>query len=327
MRAPVTIVRSLQAGKTLGFACEPDGTVRDWPLLNVSYPPLGYLPWRVLEVGNGDTYGYYWPVGYEDRDPLVCTTEHDVFRVVPIASDLGGCLRLLKATRSAIASEVREVAREFEVSLSQVRSSATISPDPSLATLDPHSPELLLAQGREAMRVGDLTLCEHCAREALAMLPEYGSALELLSQLYRRQRRLDDTAQALLDMICAPLCFGRGYEARLKSLRALQRLPDELVSDDDVLWRQRRSLTFRTGVKANDDFLLYEEAIAAYLSAGHARRAVWLRMLVGELLALESVSFQERYGWTQEKHRGDLARDLLAAGFSARLTMLGIGER
>jgi hypothetical protein len=324
VRVPGTIARSLQAGKTLGFACEPDGTVREWRQFNGYFPPLGYLPWRVLEVGNGDTYGYYWPVGYEEHDPLVCTTEHDVFRVVPLASDLGGCLRLLAATRSAIAGEVREVARQFEVSLSQVRSSASSSPELSLATLDPHSPELLLAQGREALRVGDLALCEQCAREALALLPEYGSALELLSQLYRRQGRLAESAQALLDVICAPLCFGRGYEARLKSLRALQSLPDELVSGDDVFWRQRRSLTFHTGVKENDDLLLYEEAIAAYLAAGHGRRAIWLRMLVGELLSLETVSFQGRYGWTLEKHQVALTRDLVAAGFSARLPMLGI---
>src|SRR5262245_33624700 len=103
MLLPQSVADSSQVRQTLGIDCDGQGNVRKWPSFNGCYPPLGYLPWDVFEVGNGDTYGYYWPVGHEDREPLVCTTEHDVFRVVPIASDLAGCLRLLKVTRPEIA--------------------------------------------------------------------------------------------------------------------------------------------------------------------------------------------------------------------------------
>jgi hypothetical protein len=325
MLLPQSIANSIQARRTLGIDCDSEGIVRRWPSFNGCYPPLGYLRWTVLEVGNGDTYGYYWPVGHEERVPLVCTTEHDVFRVVPIASDLAGCLRLLMETRPKIANEVKEVAQGCDVPLAIERPGAATT-DRALSTLDPHSPELLLVQAREAMRTGDLTLCERSLLDALDVLPEYGLAIFVLSQLYRRQQRFADAAQALLDMICAPLCFGGGYDMRLKCLRTIQGMPDVLIRSDDVLWHQRSRLTFRIGVRENDDFLIYEEAIASCLATGAGVKAIWLRMLVGELLALETVSFQERYGWTHEKHRHDLARDLTAAGLSARLPALGVTD-
>jgi hypothetical protein len=73
----------------------------------------------------------------------------------------------------------------------------------------------------------------------------------------------------------------------------------------------------------SDDCRLYEDAIAAYISIGAGTRAGWLRMLVGELMSHETVSFQGRYGWTRAKHRQGLAHDLLAAGPSARIAALG----
>ena len=117
MRLPDDIARQILAGASLGFDCDPAGMVQNWPpYSNDVYPPPGYLRWRVLEVGNGDTYGYYWPVGNENQDPIVCTTEHDASRVIPFASTLAGCLCLVRATQPKIADDVREVARAFAIS-------------------------------------------------------------------------------------------------------------------------------------------------------------------------------------------------------------------
>ena len=263
MRLPAMIAHQILAGHSLGFACDSAGNVREWPSSHGAYPPVGYLRWRVLEVGNGDSYGYYWPVGREDHNPIVCTTEHDRFRVIPFASDLAGCLRLLRATRTAVVDEIKEVAQDFAVTLTAIRSKDAASPDRALATLDSHSPHLLLEQARAAMRTADLPLCERSLLEALDLLPEYGEAAAALGQLYRRQQRSPDAAQALLVAISTPLCFGGGDEIRLKCLRALQGRQDDLIAREDVLWRERRRLTFRTGVREHDDLRIYEDAIAA----------------------------------------------------------------
>jgi hypothetical protein len=324
VRLPDDIARKILTGASLGFGCDPNGTVQEWtPSTNGNYPPVGYLRWSVLEVGNGDTYGYYWPVGKEGQDPIVCTTEHDAFRLVPLASTLAECLRLVRATQPEITDEIKEVARAFGISLTGARSRTAAAPTQALATLDPRSPQLLLATARESLRTGDLSQGERSAVQALDLLPEYGEAAFVLSQLCRRQQRFSQAAQALLASISSPLCFSGGYDLRLKCLRALQGMKDDLVTGGEVLWRERRRLTFQTGVKQNDDFRLYDEAIEAYLAAGAGTRAVWLRMLVGELMEMEAISFQERYGWTPTKHREDLRHDLLRAGLSARVPALG----
>ena len=31
------------------------------------YPPLGFVPFEERQLGNGDTFGLYWPIGFEDR--------------------------------------------------------------------------------------------------------------------------------------------------------------------------------------------------------------------------------------------------------------------
>ncbi len=322
MRLPDDIARKILAGASLGFGCDSDGTVRAWPpSTNGIYPPVGYLPWAVLEVGNGDTYGYYWPVGKEDQNPIACTTEHDAFRVIPLASTLAGCLRLVRATQPEIADEVADIARAFDISLSSARPGNVSTPARMLATLDPQSPQLLLALAREALRTGNLALSERSVTQALDLLPEYGEAAFVLSQIHRRQQRFAQAAQALLVAISSPLCFG-GYDLRLRCLKALQRMEDGAFTGGDVLWRERQRLTFRTGVKQNDDFRIYEEAIEAYLAAGEGTHAVWLRMLVGELMSMETISFQERYGWTHTKQRQDLQRDLPQAGLTTRLAAL-----
>lgn len=327
MRVPEDIARRIQAGASLGFGCDSNGTVREWtPSTDGIYPPVGYLCWSALEVGNGDTYGYYWPVGKEDQEPIVCTTEHDVFRVVPLASTLAGCLRLVRATQPEIADEITEVARTFGISLAGAQPRSAATPAQALASLDPRSPQLLLAAAREALRTGDLAQGELSATQALELLPEYGEAAFVLSQFHRRQQRFVQAAQALLGVISTPLCFGGGYDLRLKCLKTLQGMKDELVTGDGVLWRERRRLTFQTGVKQNDDFRLYEEAIEVYFAAGAGTRAIWLRMLVGELMSLETISFQERYGWTPTKHREDLQRDLLQAGLSTRVPALNVAR-
>jgi hypothetical protein len=321
---PEVVARTIRAGVALGFGCDSNGTVEEWPpSTNGIYPPVGYLRWSVLEVGNGDTYGYYWPVGKEQAEPIVCTTEHDAFRLVPLASTLAGCLRLLHATQLEIDDEVTEVARAFGIRLADARPYNAATPGQALTDFDPQSPHLLLAVAREALRTGDLARGEHRATQALDLLPEYGEAAFVVSQFHRRKQRFAQAAQALLVVISSPLCFVGGYDLRLKGLRALQGMKDDLVTGDDVLWRERRRLTFQTGVKQNDDFRLYEEAIEAYFAAGTGTRAIWLRMLIGELMSFETISFQERYGWTPTKHREDLQRDLLRAGLSARVPALG----
>src|SRR5215204_534296 len=97
MKVPRHIAERVRAGADLGFGCDDDGNVvggfeQAWG--DSAYPPPGYLPWNRLDVGNGDTYGFYWPIGREAGPPIVCTIMHDAWQLAPLASSLESAIRL-----------------------------------------------------------------------------------------------------------------------------------------------------------------------------------------------------------------------------------------
>ena len=198
-----------------------------------------------------------------------------------------------------------------------------VSPKLQLS-LDPDSPVALKLSAAEATRTGDVESAARLLENCLEVLPEYTEAILMLGNVYRRQGKSLEAARKLVEGLGAPLCFGGD---RQKALQSVKRLRDgdhpELL--DDPLWAQRQRLTFATGVKHNDDFIVYEEAIATYLNQGKGIRAVRLRMLVGELMWFETVSFRERYNYTFERHRQLLRDEMEQAGLTARLMVLGSG--
>src|SRR5579871_4327100 len=76
----------------------PDGTI-DWQTARETfrYLPPGFVEWGVMDVGNGDCYGYYWPVGLEEQPPIAVATMHDSWTALPVASSLESCLLLAHA--------------------------------------------------------------------------------------------------------------------------------------------------------------------------------------------------------------------------------------
>lgn len=192
-----------------------------------------------------------------------------------------------------------------------------ISPDLWLS-LDPNSPAALKSAAAEAMKVGELEAAAAHLEHALQVLPEYTEALFMLGNLYRRQRRLPEAAQKMVQVLSAPVCFGIDREKALQSVKRL-RDEDHPELQSDPLWSQRQQLTFATGVKRNDDFNIYEEAVAEYLRQGKGVLAVRLRVLIGDLMWGETVSFRERYDYTMEKHRQRLRSEIEQAGLKDRL--------
>jgi len=330
MRVPADIARHVLNSRSLGFKCLPDGTVTDgfqsgWG--GTAYPPPGYLPWNVLEVGNGDTYGYYWPIGKENDPPIVCTIMHDAWALVPLNSSLGGFIRIHLRLGSPIPSELRVLAKDFDISLDDMPVSeaeedddATLESDipvQELLRYDPMSPQQRLAAATEAIAGRQLDEAEKHLRVTLDLFPEYSEALRMLSQLYRQMQDQQRAADAMMQALTSPICFGA--TDRKKLLNWLQRMGNDVYSGPDPLWHRRSQLTFAEGVYANDDYRVFEELIAEYHRMGMGVRAVRLRVLAGELMGRETVSFQERANWTGTKFRTQLEADLERAELHGRL--------
>ena len=59
-----------------------------WPQADI-YPLPGFIQGITLfEIGNGDMTGFYWPIGREINEPLLCDTYHDAWSLGPQASSL-----------------------------------------------------------------------------------------------------------------------------------------------------------------------------------------------------------------------------------------------
>jgi tetratricopeptide (TPR) repeat protein len=297
------------------------------------FPLPGFVPWDVLGEGSGDAVGYYWPVGKECEEPVVCQEWHDTGTVAPISSSIPACLALGMSTERWDTEELEWLASSLDTDLSGVaplgeapaRSEASdwwgdYSLD-QLLDLDPNSPHLLMLAARRALQIGDLGESARLLPRALERLPEYTAALFLLAQVQRRQSDIRGAATAMLEVLTSPQAFLEpGWDApRAKCLGWLKRMRDDVLPDcPDPLWKARHRLTFITGVKWNDDYLIYEDAVEEYHALGWGTRAVRMRILIGELMSGETVSFRDRYGWSREMQRTKLAADLQRAGLPPR---------
>src|SRR5579871_2427844 len=325
MWIPEDEVRRLVEFADTKSPCRADGTV-DWQYARqhtFDYIPPGYVEWGILAVGNGDSFGYYWPLGREDRPPIAVTTLHDESALLPVASGLGACLLLMHATgydahvmsrmlrglglKDRAAAIAKQRAREDGIEFWGVSSAENLLP------VDPDSPHLLLLAAKEQALSGKIEESLRLTDAALADLPEYGAALAHRAQMLRRLRRQAEAAQAMLEFLTTPMVFG-GWAYWRNVAEQLKRLPDEMLPDcHDPYWQRRKRLTLAEYVKTNPDYLLYEEMVEEYHQLGFGLKAVRMRIRIGEMMRMETGAFQSRYDWSEEQHDRQLRDDITRA--------------
>jgi tetratricopeptide (TPR) repeat protein len=289
----------------------------EWPE-SYDYIPPGFLPLSLFELGNGDTHGFYWPIGKEGEEPLLCETYHDYGYLEPHAASLEGLVKLKVLHGYKDPDAVPEIPRKLGFTLPPPHPDRKPSISERLAA-DSRSPNTLLAAGIEALEAGQVNDAETYLQQAIAVLPEYTKALFYLAKVYHRLKRDLDAARGMVEVLSSPICFGLGYGK--ECLHWLQRLSDADFPEltHDPMWIQRHQITLESGVKYNNDFHLYEEAISEYLRQGDGIRAVRLRVLVGELMWRETLAFQDRYKYSGKRHAELLRENLKQAGLSKRL--------
>ncbi|MGK5071455.1 tetratricopeptide repeat protein [Janthinobacterium sp. ZB1P44] len=241
---------------------------QDWQH-TTAYPPLGFTPFAEGALGNGDTFGLYWPIGREAAEPIVVETWHDEWRLQPHFSSLAAFL-------SAYAT-----AEDEYVAM------------PSLAE-DPASPRAAFLEAKEliAQRKPDAAIA--LLEAALAIVPEYTDALTLLHGQYVRAGRIDDAVKVAIQAIISPPSFGGPPFKALQWLRT-QPVPD---GEPDPIWRACGQLSFNFGgSKENADYPVLLAAIDTYLEQGKHLSASTLMQTYAELMSAETVSFQERYAF------------------------------
>jgi len=236
-----------------------------------AYPPLGFIPFYDAALGNGDTFGLYWPIGREACEPIVVETWHDEWRVQPQFSSIDAFLQAYERADD-----------EYVIT-------------PSLAD-DPASPFAAYLAAKEAIAQRNPEAAIRLLEAALAIVPEYTDALCLLHGQYVRAGRTDEAVQLAIRAIISPPSFGG------PPLKAMQWLRSQPLAENesDPIWRACAQLQFSFGgSKENADYPLLAAAIEHYLEQENFLHAATLMQTYAELMSAETVSFRERYGFDQ----------------------------
>lgn len=248
------------------------------------YPPLGFCPIAERALGNGDVYGLYWPIGHEDREPIVAEIWHDEWSVAPEFSSLE------KFLSAPLEEDEEEDDDEFR------------RPEPVTIEHDPQSPLACLNAAREAQKTQDVDRTIALLEMAARILPEYTEAQALLATQYRRVGKMDAAIRAALQTVISPPCFGARPTQLLQWLAKQTKASDEI--QNDPIWGVREKLSGKFGgVKTNDEYKVMRGAIEEYLGASAFVPAMTLMQTYGELMGGETVSFQERYDFDKKEFR------------------------
>lgn len=254
-----------------------------------TYPPLGFYPFEEHQLGNGDTFGLYWPIGREDRKPIVAEVWHDSWSLVPQFSSLAAFLRSVDTDDEGESPETPQLSE------------------------DNHSPRALLIAARQSLKQNVVEDAVRHLEQAIDVLPEYGEALSLLALQYRRLNRQEEAIRIGIRAVISSPSFG-GATAQSANWLARQQADFPSIANDPV-WIRRQRLTFNFGgQKTNDEFILLRECIDTYVQQGRGIEAAMLAQSYGELMSRETVSFQERYSFVVTDHIAwqiELSRSLL----------------
>ncbi|MGK5009970.1 tetratricopeptide repeat protein [Janthinobacterium sp. MDB2-8] len=190
---------------------------QDWQH-TTAYPPLGFTPFSEGALGNGDTFGLYWPIGREAGEPIVVETWHDEWRIQPHFSSLAAFLQAYAAAEDEYVGT------------------------PSLAD-DPASPRAAFLAARELIAQQNPAAAIALLEAALAIVPEYTDALVLLHGQHVRAGRIDAAVKVAIQAIISPPSFGG------PPLKALQWLRTQAVpeGESDPIWRACKQLSFNFG--------------------------------------------------------------------------------
>ncbi len=301
---------------------------------SIVYPPVGFFPFA--GTGNGDYHGFYWPLGREDRPPLVAYSSHDAYALIPEHGDLSaaGRCQLARDADRQLTYEFKAAFDAAQIPQPTISIDAVVAVDDhtSLLTLDPDSPFRNCAVADQLVSENKFDDAESHYRKAIEFLPEYGAAHFGLGYLLRRTRRQSLASVHLRQgLMCSHVfrggCFWADHilpgpfrsDWPRKALLWLQQLnePDDSLRDDPFM-RNVKEMALSSGIAEICNVELSIAMVDEYCRRGSFLDAVYIWITFGECASLETTSFRERHGIT-------------ARSFGKRLAVLfrdaGIGRR
>ena len=269
---------------------------------NWCYPPPSFWSIQKHQLGNGDSFGLYWPVGRENEEPIILEMWHDSMEMIPQFSSLDKFLEgsnLLPDTDDFL--------------------------EPNLE-VDEKSPVLLVKEAKTLMEKASFQKAIECLTIALDVLPEYTEALSMIAMLYRR---LQNNALALEYAIRAfrcPKSFGIVNPSLWPWFQKMDMAPESVLADP--FWKHRTELTWRFG--KNEDFRNYEvlqTILDDYLENKQVVEWFLTSLTYTEYIVREDPKFKKKFMFDAGKERRKLVEQYMKlTGFNRDLPVTTISR-
>ena len=185
------------------------GSEAHTPFIPTGYP-IPFASWVVFAlVGNGDELGCYWPEGSSKESPIILSSSHDVYGVIPEAGSFEGLLRrrwltLYWEQGGNNRAEMDAIEAVTEPPQPMVRPTDPLGTLQTLYELDRDSPYLATALADRWVGQGNLTAAETLYRHTLQIFPSYTAARYGLALLLRRTRCVDQAIIELVRVLVSP---------------------------------------------------------------------------------------------------------------------------
>lgn len=230
------------------------------------YPPLGFVPVWDAELGNGDYYGLYWPLGKEDEEPIICDMYHDEGSLKPAFTSVDKFIEWL---------EINDWERgEKEV-------------------VDPELPSILFNQAKSLYSSSDIESAITLLKQACSNFPEVSEYWFALSSQSKRIGDIETAAHAAIKSLNSNWVFDYPVEGVIRTLRNNQ--IREVLSNDPIVARIDEFYLGFGGVKENSIYPLMHECVQEYFNHEQYIDVLMLYQNYAYMMCSETGSFQERY--------------------------------
>ncbi len=145
------------------------------------YPPRSFLAFYEAELGNGDYFGLYWPIGLESKEPIICDMIHDEWRLVPTHSNLDKFIEWYELNNKERG--------DHEI-------------------LDPNLCSSKYINAREALKNKSFQDAITYLAEACNLFPEISEYWQILSSLYFKEGDTASAFHAAIQSYCSNWSFG-----------------------------------------------------------------------------------------------------------------------
>jgi len=242
------------------------------------YPPLGFVPVSDAELGNGDYYGLYWPIGKENEYPVVCDMFHDEGSIKLAFSSTEKFLEWL---------DINDWERgENDVS------------DEDFAPFHYQTAKTLLSNN-------DVEGAIESLNQAISSFSEDSDYWFSLSSQLKRVGDHEASAIAAVNAFVSNWSFSFPSAGVLRILQNKSVL--EMMPSDPVV-KRAGSLTMNYGgEKENSNYALLRDCIEEYLTLGDNIKAITLYQNFAYMMSSETTSFQERNKFDLSEWRNEFS--------------------